>query len=235
MTAASQHITSALKYMDGPADRHGQPAGLAGVLKAIERSGPTMAQRQFVSDLRAVPAVVEEDPWPHPGRNLPAPARQLGGSGAIGDNVAAPPSGISLDDYEFLRGLPSHPAMIPYADARRLLALQKAAHRPGADPADRDLVEEVAQPVADWHDEQAARVEQRNAEGHAFTPIPASAASAMADAIAAEIPVLTPGEAVQRAHDAVSRIGAQRVAAHADRVAKARAAVDALNNRNTQA
>lgn len=173
----------------------------------------TTAQRRFLDDVLLVEPEPQEK-YLHPRDGLAA--RPMSPSGVPGHQNAA--GGTLTDsDRAWLSRIDPDPALVPYDDARAVLQLQKNV----TDPSDKRLVNSIAGPIQLFHDANAAHVELRNAL-RPLVYVPASAALAMADAVAAEVPALSPDEALARADKALQALGAARVQAHADRIEAAR-------------
>jgi len=122
--------------------------------------------------------------------------------------------GLTPSDIAWVTRLPLDPEQISHEDAVQLAALasglQASVRVPGAQggrpvvpvPVDRSsdarLVNSVWVPVKEVHDAKAAQVALNNAASP-VPEVPSSTLSALADALAAEVPQLQPDEALARA------------------------------------
>jgi len=139
-------------------------------------------------------------------------------------------AGLSGSDLAWLNRLPTDPAKVSHDDAIQLAGLAAgraglAAGLPGSQAAsDARLIQSVWEPVREIHDANAARAALTAAQTSP-PPVPSSAVRALADAVAAETPALTPTEALSRAGSQLRDTLDNRVGARQQRVLDARAAI----------
>jgi len=128
--------------------------------------------------------------------------------------------GLTPSDIAWVTRLPLDPEQISHEDAVQLAALasglQASVRVPGAQggrpvaatvdrSSDARLLNSVWVPVKEVHDAKAAQVALNNA-GSPVPEVPSSTLSALADALAAEVPQLQPDEALARADNQLRNV-----------------------------
>lgn len=203
----------------------GMNAGRLAFIAGRERRAPTTATGKglkFLDDLRAAyPAVGDSKTYEHPGRAVGANPRRGGGP-------------LTPVELHFLGALPkdaqgqTDAARVPHTDARALAALA-ADISPIEHGMDARVVDQAWSPVKDHHDRNAAQVELANVRSQSLPPIPSSTLNALAEAVVAENPQLTDGEAIARANRIIDEASASNQAANVQAIGAAKdklAAVD---------
>jgi hypothetical protein len=202
--------------------------GIAGRVAAIRRfhSGTGMTtglpprQQRLVQDVQAVPPVATGT-YNHPGAGVTA--------GAPGRGP------LTASEIAWLQTLPTDPERMPFDDARALAQLtadlSSSATLPGQpkperNPGDLRLLHAVFDPVAEYHDANAAEVAFNNA-AQPLPQVPASALGALAEAVGAEQDQLQPDEALTRAGNMLSDALAQREASRSAAIAVAQQRLEA--------
>lgn len=190
------------------------PAGQGRLLHLARKerrmsSAPSAAHRQFVADAQQMPMAQPEPAYPHPAINV----------------VSRPhPGPLQPSEMAWLQRIPADPSTVPHEDAKALAGLA-ASVSSTQHPADARLIHSVWQPVKEFHDANAAQVDLRNAQ-QPLPPIPSSALSALAEAIAAETPALRPDEALTRASEAITAASTRRQGEREQAVANAHAVIE---------
>jgi len=138
--------------------------------------------------------------------------------------AAKPSDGLSASDLAWINRLPSDPAQVSHDDAIQLAGLAAGLTGVQSNPSDARLISSVWSPVREIHDANAARAALAAAQTSP-PPVPSSAVRALADAIAAETPELTPTEALSRAGSQLRDSLDNRVGARQQKVLDARAAI----------
>lgn len=175
----------------------------------------TPRQRQFVADLTNVKQHAPQS-TAHPAQG---PANQI-----------RKPGPLQPAEVAWLQRFPSpvDPTAVAFQDAQALASMASSVDVT-KHPGDARLVSSIWRPVGDYHDHRAAQAAMANANAP-LPELPASTLGALADAIAAETPQLTPEEAVGRAGRMLSDATTKRQTARDAAIAAAQAqqaAVDA--------
>jgi len=187
-------------------DTIGKP-GSRGLIESLKRNNRgsmggtnlTSSQRTLLTQVANVPASGKPTPaYSHP-------ARQPHLAGAQTRTGPLTPAEVT-----FLDRLPRDPSEVSYADATEVFRLLATAD-PAEHRSDLPLLRSIADPLREHHDGNAAQADLVRAQ-QPLHDIPASALSALADAIGAEYDQLQPTEVIARANTMLSDIGSQRVA-----------------------
>jgi len=179
------------------------PSGLnAGALAHLahrERGNSTVKAEAFLKDMqqqRPVGTAATAQAYQHPGR-------------LAYHSKPRPDGPLTPTELAWLGRLPDDPTKTSFEDAAALGQL--AANISRSDhPTDHRLVGSYWQPVADHHDRNQADVTLANARRTPVPPVPSSTLPALAEAVAAEHPELTAGEATNRAKAMLDEATAKR-------------------------
>jgi len=177
------------------------------------RTGPD-SHHQFLGDVAEQCANV--NPNPTASYQHPADDHRV--------RAAKPSDGLSASDLAWINRLPSDPAQVSHDDAIQLAGLAAGLTGVQSNPSDARLISSVWSPVREIHDANAARAALAAAQTSP-PPVPSSAVRALADAIAAETPELTPTEALSRAGSQLRDTLDNRIGARQQKVLDARAAI----------
>lgn len=179
-------------------------------------AGTTRKQAAFLEDAKRMhPSTRDTDPqetYNHPSRT-PKDRRRGGGP-------------LTPVELAWLQRLPTDPTETTYDDAAALASLHADISRMDH-PTDARLVASHWEPVAEFHDTNAATVALTNAS-QPLTPVPHSAHEALAEAVLAENRQLNPAEAAHRAASLLEKAKADRSATKDAAITTARDKITAL-------
>ena len=207
------------------ARRRLQPYGLSGASAGPQSHIQLIRELQEAAQTR--PAIEKYSHPEHDQQAFTDASRQAGTARLNGGKPAA--HELAASDIAWLNRLPSDPAAVSYDDAVQLAGIAKASSA-FTNRSDARLVQSIWQPVKEVHDTRAAEAALRNAQSKPSFQETPGLREALADAIAAEVPNLTPEEAWQRAQRMID--DARSHADHESRDALA-AAKSALNGVGT--
>jgi len=196
----------------------GLTAGALAHLARREHSKSTVKAKAFLDDMQAerpVGTAPTAESYAHPGRT-PKDQRRGGGP-------------LSAVEMAWLQRLPADPSKTSYDDASAVAALAADISRMDH-PADARLVASHWQPVADHHDAAEAEVALSNARSTSLPTPPSSTMPALVEAVTAEHPELTPGEATGRARALLDDATTKRAASRAKSIANAKDKLGALGD-----
>jgi len=194
----------------------GLTAGGLAHLAQREKGKQTVKAEAFLRDAQQqhpVGTAPTAQTYAHPGRT-PKDQRRGGGP-------------LSAVEVAWLQRLPVDPARTPYGDAATVAALAADISRM-EHPADGRLVDSHWTPIKDFHDGNAATIALANARSTPVPPVPPSAMAALAEAVTAEHPELTAGEATNRAKSMLDEAVAKRSAERQQTIESAQGTVAAL-------
>jgi len=216
------HSTEITKLIASPPN--GLTAGGLAHLARRERGKSTVRQGAFPKDAQQqhpVGTAPTGEQYNHPGRT-PKDQRRGGGP-------------LSATELAWLGRLPDDASKTSYDDASAVAALAADISRM-EHPADVRLVASHWLPIRDYHDGNQAAVGLSNARATSLPPVQSSTLPALVEAVTAEHPELTPGEATGRAKamldQAVTKRGDARAQAIADAKDKLAALDDAARTRS---
>ncbi len=197
----------------------GGSAGSLAFLARREKGKGTVKQTAFLKDAQqqhpvgTAPTVQAYD---HPGR-------------LAYHSKPRPDGPLTPTELAWLQRLPADPAHTPYDDAAALGQLA-ANLSPMKQPTDHRLVQSYWAPVKDHHDRNQADVTLANARSTPVPPVPPSALPALAEAVTAEHPELSPGESAGRAKAMLDEATTKRADARAQAIANAKDKLAALDD-----
>jgi len=197
----------------------GLTAGGLAHLARRERRVSTVKAKAFLDDMQAQRPVGSGAPtgesYAHPG-HTPKDQRRGGGP-------------LSAVEMQWLQRLPDDPSKTSFDDASAVAALaadiSKMSH-----PSDARLVASHWLPIRDYHDGNAANVALSNARATPLPPVPSSTLAALAEAVTAEHPELSAGEATGRAKTMLGEATTKRGDARAQAIANAKDKLAALDD-----
>jgi len=191
--------------------RSGGSAGSLAFLAHREKGKATVKQSAFLKDAQQQ----------HPVGTAPT-AQTYDHPGQLAYHSKPRPDGpLTPTELAWLQRLPADPAHTPYDDAVGLgqlaAGVSKMQH-----PVDARLVQSYWAPVKDFHDGNEANVTLANARSTPVPPVPPSALPALAEAVTAEHPELSPGESAGRAKALLDEATTKRGDARAQAIADAK-------------
>ncbi len=199
--------------------RSGGNAGSLAFLARRERDKGTVKQTAFLKDAQQqhpVGTAPTAQAYDHPDR-------------LAYHSKPRPDGPLTPTELAWLQRLPADPAHTPYEDATALGQLAANISRM-EQPTDHRLVQSYWQPVADHHDAAEAEVALSNARSTSLPTPPSSTMPALVEAVTAEHPELTPGEATGRARALLDDATTKRAASRAKSIAGARDKLGALGD-----
>lgn len=214
--ASSAIINALQKY--GTRGSQGIGANLRRTMEKVRTQSPNPDHLALARDIENAPQAPQVLRYDHPGDSAPGttPA-EIPGKGPISDA-----------DVAWLQRLPTDPASVTFDDARSAIAMQKRDNLP---KDQQRLIDSIVNPILEAHDGAAAGIALHNAQQAVPLPLPQSALPALTSAIAAEIPALTPGEALARAAQHIDQISADRYNTYLQRFQTAQSKVNELQQR----
>ncbi len=212
-------LTSTEIVKAATASRSGGNAGSLAFLARREKGKSSVKQTAFLKDAqqqRPVGAAPTGEQYAHPGHLAYHSKPRTNGP-------------LSAVEMQWLQRLPDDPTETSFDDAAALgqlaAGVSKMQH-----PVDHRLVASYWQPVADHHDAAEANVALANARSTSTPTPPSSTVPALAEAVAAERPELTPGEATGRAKAMLDQATTKRDDARAQAIADAKDKLAALDD-----
>lgn len=203
-------------------------SGVAGSAEAIRRRNIDRVQRtlQVTAPQRALLDAVTQTrgagprvQYRHPAQVATVPFDPKTGNDRRREEPLTPAQ------VAWLSRLPTDPADISHADAVEVFKLLKSVPRASDDAP---LLRSIAEPLRTHHDRQQATADLEHARLSPI-PVPPAALPALADAIAGEIPELTPSEALGRASEQLRAFAEARVRDQTDRQAEAQRRLERIN------
>jgi len=196
----------------------GGSAGSLAFLARREKGKATVKGTAFLTDAqrqRPIGSAPTGESYAHPGHTR-KDQRRGGGP-------------LSAVEMQWLQRLPDDASKTSFDDASAVAALaadiSKMQH-----PADARLVASHWLPIRDYHDGNEANVTLANARSTPVPPVPSSTLPALVEAVTAEHPELTPGEATGRAKAMLDQAVTKRGDARAQSIADARDKLSALDD-----
>ncbi len=199
--------------------RSGGSAGSLAFLARREKGKGTVRQGAFLKDMqqqRPVGTAPTAESYNHPGR--------------LAYRTKPRPDGaLTPTELAWLGRLPDDPTKTSFDGAAALGQLAANISRM-EHPTDHRLVQSYWHPVADHHDAAEAEVALSNARSTSLPTPPSSTMPALVEAVTAEHPELTPGEATGRAKAMLGEATTKRGDARAQAIANAKDKLAALDD-----
>ncbi len=198
--------------------RSGVDAGSIAFLAHRERGKSTVKAEAFLKDAQ------QQNPV-----GTPPPGEQYNHPASTSKDQRRGGGPLSAVELAWLERLPADAALTPYDDATAVAALaadvSKMEH-----PADARLLASYWTPIKDHHDAAEANVALSNARSTPLPPVPSSAMAALAEAVTAEHPELSPGESAGRARAMLEQATTKRSDARAQAIADAQDKLSSLDD-----
>jgi len=197
----------------------GGSAGSLAFLARREKGKATFKQTAFLKDAQQqhpVGTAPTAQTYDHPGR-------------LAYHSKPRPEGPLTPTELAWLQRLPTDPTHTSYDDATALgqlaAGVSKMQH-----PVDARLVHSYWAPVKDHHDRNEADVTLANTRATPLPPVPASTLPALVEAVTAEHPELSAGEATGRAKAMLGEATTKRGDARAQAIADAKDTLSALGD-----